>query len=104
MKYSGKWTGRVDTSVFKGSAIVEIFDNGGEYGFNVTVDALDKIPEFSVYDVVEGENSLCGKAVINVFGGIKAEVKVIFDGDTFTGEIRVPILGTVPILDGRRIG
>lgn len=104
MKYIGKWTGRVDTSFFKGSAVVDIFDNGGEYGFKVTGLALDKIPEFEVTDIVEGENSLSGKAIIKVFGGIKADVNVTFDGDTFKGDIKIPVFGSVPILDGRRIG
>ncbi len=104
MKCIGKWTGRVDTSFFKGSAVVDIFDDGGKYGFKVTSSALDKIPSFSVTDIVEGENSLSGIATVNMFGGIKAKVKVEFNGDTFTGEIQIPIFGVIPILDGRRIG
>lgn len=104
MKYLGKWTGRVDTSFFKGSAQVDIFANNGEYGFKVSTTALEKIPEFEVTDIVEGENSLEGTATVNMFGGIKAKVKVVFDGDTFTGDIKLPIFGSVPILDGRRIG
>lgn len=103
-KYIGKWQGRADTPFFKGSAAVDIFDNGGEYGFKVAVDGFDKLPEFSIYDIKEGENSLCGKAIVNMLGRITAEVEVHFNGDTFTGEIRLPIFGTVQILDGRRIG
>lgn len=101
-KYLGKWQGRADTSFFKGSAVVDIFDNGGNYGFNVSADGLSKLPEFSVYDIKEGENSLCGKADIYAFGRITAEIEVHFTGDTFTGEIRLPVFGTVQILDGRR--
>lgn len=104
MKYIGKWAGSVNTSFFKGSAVVDIFDNGGEYGFNVTTDALSQIPEFSVTDIVEGENSLSGTATVNMFGGIKAKVRVVFDGDRFTGTITIPMFGDIPILDGRRIG
>lgn len=103
-KYTGKWQGKVDTPFFKGSAEVDIFDNGGEYGFNAKVQGFDKLPEFSVYDIKEGDNSLSGKADINMFGKITAEIEVHFNGDTFTGEIRLPVFGTVQILDGRRIG
>lgn len=103
MKYTGVWQGRADTPFFKGSAQVEIFDNGGEYGFKVEVQGFDRLPKFSVYDIKEGENSLTGSADINVFGRITAEIEVHFDGDTFTGEIRLPVFGTVQILDGRRI-
>lgn len=103
-KYIGKWRGRADTPFFKGSAEVDIFDNGGEYGFNANVQGFDKLPEFSVYDIKEGENSLSGKADINMFGKITAEIEVHFnENDTFTGEIRLPVFGTVQILDGRRI-
>lgn len=102
-KYTGKWQGKVDTPFFKGSAEVDIFDNGGEYGFNAKVQGFDKLPEFSVYDIKEGENSLSGKADINMLSKITAEIEVHFNGDTFTGEIRLPVFGTVQILDGRRI-
>lgn len=106
-KYIGKWRGRADTPFFKGSAEVDIFNNGGEYGFNAKVQGFDKLPEFSVYNIKEGENSLSGKADINVnfLGKITAEIEVHFNGnDTFTGEIRLPVFGNVQILDGRRIG
>lgn len=104
MKYIGKWQGSVDTSVFKGDATVDIFDNNGEYGFSVSVPGLEKLPDFSVYDITEGEDSLSGRAKIDIFGGMTAEINVVFSGDRFTGEIRIPILGRVPILNGRRIG
>lgn len=104
-KYLGKWRGRADTPFFKGSATVDIFDDGGKYGFKASVQGFDKLPEFSVYDIKEGENSLSGKADINMLGKITAEIEVHFNGnDTFTGEIRLPVFGNVQILDGRRIG
>ncbi len=103
-KYIGKWQGRADTPFFKGSAVVDIFDDGGKYGFKTSVQGFDKLPEFSVYNIQEGENSLKGCADINMFGKITAEIEVHFNGDTFTGEIRLPVLGKVQILDGRRIG
>lgn len=104
-KYIGKWQGRADTPFFKGSAVVDIFDSDGEYGFKTAVQGFNKLPEFSVYDIKEGENSLSGRADINMLGKITAEIEVHFNGDdTFTGEIRLPVFGKVQILDGRRIG
>lgn len=102
-KYIGKWQGRADTPFFKGSAVVDIFDDGGKYGFKASVQGFDKLPEFSVYNIEEGENSLKGRADINMFGKITADIEVHFCGDTFTGEIRLPVFGKVQILDGRRI-
>lgn len=104
-KYIGVWEARADTPFFKGNAQVEIFDNNGEFGFKARVQGFNKLPEFSVYDIKEGENSLSGKADVNVsmLGKMTAEIEVHFNGDSFTGEIRLPVFGKVEILDGRRI-
>ncbi len=102
----GKWKGEVDTPVMSGSATVDIYDKGGEYAFDVEIEGMKKLPKFSVYDIVEGEDSLSGKATIKVMGGIHAEISVKFTGekkDRFEGYIKLPMLGTVPIKNGRRV-
>ena len=102
----GKWQGEVDTVVLSGSAIVTIYDKDGNYAFDVEIEGVKKLPKFSVYDIVEGEDSLFGKAKINVMGGIDAEISVKFIGekkDRFEGHIKLPMLGIVPIKNGRRI-
>ena len=100
----GKWTGDIDTSVFKGSGIVEITDNNGEYDFTVTLDSGAKITSFKVTDIVEQGNCLSAKASSPAFHNIPVAVSVEFHGDTFEGNIKVPFLGNVPILNGRRVG
>lgn len=100
----GKWTGDIDTSYIKGSAIVDISDNNGEYDFSVTVPSMEKLPSFKVYDIVEDGNCLSGKAEIQLMGKMNVDISVVINGDTFTGYIKVPFLGKIEIKNGRKIG
>ncbi len=101
----GKWTGDIETSVMSGSAVVEIKDNNGEYDFSVSIPGAKNIPDFSVYDVKEDGNRLTGKAKVSVLGTLTVEIDVTFTGeDTFTGTLKIPFMGTVPIKNGRKIG
>ena len=100
----GKWTGDIETSIISGTAVVEVKDNNGEYDFKVEIPGAKSIPAFSVYDIKTEGNRLCGKAKVQALGTLTVEISVEFDGDTFTGELKVPFLGTVPIKNGRRIG
>jgi hypothetical protein len=101
----GKWTGNIETSMLKGSAVVEIKDNNGEYAFSVETDSLKTIPNFTVYDIVENGNTLSGKADIELMGKITVDIFVEFTSDTtFIGYIKVPFFGKFEIKDGRKIG
>lgn len=100
----GKWTGEIDTSVVKGSAIVEIKDNNGEYDFDLTVPSLKTLPKFTVYDVKEDGNRLLGKADVELMGKITIDIYVEINEDTFNGYIKIPFLGKVEIKNGRKIG
>lgn len=101
----GKWTGDIETSMISGSAVVEISDNNGEYGFSVETDSLKTIPNFTVYDVTESGNTLSGKADIEIMGKISVQIFVEFTSDTtFKGYIKVPFIGKLEIKNGRKIG
>lgn len=100
----GKWTGEINTPLIKGSAIVEITDNNGEYGFSVTVPNMPNLPDFSVYDIVEDGNRLSGKADVFLMGKMTVEISVEINGDFFTGFLKVPFMGKIEIENGRRIG
>ncbi len=100
----GKWTGDIDTAMLSGNAIVEITDKNGEYDFNVTVPSLKKLPNFTVYDIVEEGNTLKGKAEIELMGKMNVDICVQINGDIFTGYIKVPFIGKIEIKNGRKIG
>ncbi|MCH5191797.1 MAG: hypothetical protein J1F23_06485 [Oscillospiraceae bacterium] len=100
----GKWTGDIDTSFAKGTAIVDVTESGGKYAFKVSVPGAANLPDFSVFDIKESGNNLSGKARVEIMGGITVDVAVTFHGDTFDGSLKVPFLGSIPIKNGRRIG
>lgn len=101
----GKWIGEIETSLLSGSAIVEISDNNGEYAFSVETESIKTIPNFTVYDIVERENTLSGKADIELMGKMTVEISVEFTNDTaFVGYIKVPFLGKIEIKNGKKIG
>lgn len=99
----GKWTGDIETGKISATAIVDIWDNNGEYAFNISVPSVDKIPDFTVFDVKEEGNRLSGKAKIAVMGTLTVEIFAEFFGDTFEAHIKIPFLGNIPIKNGRRI-
>lgn len=100
----GKWTGEIETSIIRGSAVVDISDNNGEYAFSVETDSIKTIPDFTVYDIVEGVNTLTGKADIEFMGKMTVEVFVEFTSETtFVGYIKVPFLSKIEIKNGKRI-
>ncbi len=48
----GNWVCHVDTMFFRGDAHIKLFDNNGEYGFELTLPDMD-IPEIAIKDVSE---------------------------------------------------
>lgn len=101
----GKWIGEIETSLLSGSATVTISDNNGEYAFFVETESIKTIPNFTVYDIVESDNTLSGKANVEIMGKMTVEVFVEFTSDsTFIGYIKVPILGKIEIKNGKKIG
>ena len=100
----GRWTGTIETSMISGSAVVEITDNNGEYAFSVETDSIKTIPNFTVYDIVESDNTLSGKADIELMGKVSVQIFVEFTSDTtFKGYIKVPFFGKFEIKNGRKL-
>lgn len=99
----GKWTGDIDAGKMSATAIVDIWDNNGEYAFNISVPSMEKLPDFTVFDVKEDGNRLTGKAKIAVMGSLTVEISAEFHEDTFDAEIKIPFMGKLPIKNGRRI-
>ena len=99
----GKWKCSVDTMMFKGSAILEIIDNNGEYDFKLDAGDIN-IPEVNVSNVKAEGNKLEAVATSPVLPGKEVPISLEFDGDTVTGYLKVPFLGKVKLKEGTRIG
>lgn len=99
----GTWTCRIDTPLIKDKPLFTIFDNGGRYGIrfrmrNYETDNLD------IIEAEESGNILRFNVAVDKFKpGATAVTELNFDGDRFTGFIRLPIMGKLKLVDGERV-
>lgn len=99
----GKWGCKVDTMFFKGDAAITLFDDNGSYGFELDVPGVD-IPDITVKQVTEeGGDTLNAVVQTSLLPGKDIEMTATFDGDDFTGIIKIPFIGKVKLKDGHRI-
>lgn len=98
----GTWMCHVDTMLFKGDAKIKIYDNGGQYGFDLDVKDID-IPDIDVKDIVEDGDTLTATATTSMLPGKEIPITLTFDGDTVEGSLKVPFVGKVKLKNGRKI-
>lgn len=99
----GKWACSVNTMIFSGDVEFEIFDNNGEYGFNLDVPGM-KIPDFKVKEVEEDDDTITATIETSLLEGKDITLVVTIDDDTFDGYLKVPFFGKVKLKNGRKIG
>ncbi len=98
----GTWECKIDTVFFKGTAQLKVFDNKGEYGFDLTVPGME-VPDIKVISVEEDDTFLDAVVHTSLTGDKDINVSVEFDGDIVTGFVKVPYLGKIKLKDGHRI-
>ncbi len=98
----GTWECKVDTMFFKGTAQVKIFDNNGEYGFDVIIPDFD-VPDITVLSVEEDGNDIDAVVQTSLLPGKDINLSVSIDGDDITGFLKIPFVGKVKLKDGHRI-
>ena len=98
----GTWQCSVDTMFFKGDATIKIFDNNGEYGFEISIPDVD-IPEIEVKDIVEEGNTITATAQISLLPGKDISIYVEFEEDTFSGYLKIPFVGKVKLKNGKKV-
>lgn len=97
----GSWTCRIDTMFYEGDADFVIADNGGEYDISLSVGGVS--PEFTVKSLTEENgDTLHGIGTAAVMPNKDLEVILTFNGDKFTGVVKVPFLGKIKLKDGKR--
>lgn len=97
----GKWGCHVNTMFFSGDVEMTISDNGGEYAFELELPGVD-IPDYTLKSVEEDGNTLHAVVGVSMIGK-DAEVTVTFEGDSFSGVVKIPMLGKVKLKDGYKI-
>lgn len=98
----GTWKCHVDTMFFKGDAQINIFDNNGEYGFELDIPDMS-VPDVQIKSITEDGNTLSAVANVDVLPGKDIEISLTFDGDTVNGMLKVPFLGKIKLKNGVRV-
>lgn len=100
----GTWVTTVNMMVFKGDITIVISNKDGEYDIDFQLPDKFKDVKIKTYDIVENGNTLSGKGEITMLPGKTLEAEVTFDGDTFTGVLRIPFLKrTIELKNGHKI-
>lgn len=97
----GKWACTVDSMLFRGEAIINILDKNGEYDFELELPGVE-IPEYTIKSLEITEDTLT--AVVNIaMLGKDAQLDIDFDEDSFTGILKLPLIGKIRLKDGHRV-
>lgn len=99
----GTWRFKISTLVFSGEITLQVFDDGGKYGYKLRIPGI-KVPPIEIIEVKEDENTVDATVQTTLLPGKNILIHAEFDGDTVEGYIKAPIVGKVKIKDGRRIG
>ena len=97
----GKWEAPINTMVYRGTGYMTISDVNGEYDFRFELTG-QQLPEIRVSEIAEDGNTLTAVGECDLLKGKKIPVSITFDGDTFTGTIKAPLVGKIK-LSGNRI-
>ena len=102
----GSWSGKIAVRIARGEVRFNIAeDENGEYKIDTQLPGALKTAKIKFMNLVEGEDgkTLSGEGLISVLPGRKLTGTFVFEEDTFTGEIKAPVVGKIKITDGKRI-
>ena len=97
----GTWEAPISTIVFKGTGIMTISEKNGEYDFRFEI-VGKTLPEIKVDSIKEDGNTLTATGTCEALNIHNIPVSLTFDGDTFTGLVKVPMIGRVKV-KGKKI-
>ncbi len=98
----GKWACKVNTMFFSGEVKIRIFDNNGEYGFELDIPGV-QIPDITIKSVEEDDDTVNAVVQTSLLPDKDIEMTVTFDEDEFDGFIKVPFIGKIKFKDGHRV-
>ena len=98
----GKWSCTVKTIFFSGEVKLHIFDNNGSYGFELLEPKID-LPDITVKEITENGNTVDVVIQTSMLPGKDIELHAEFDGDFFSGHVKIPVMGKVKLNNGHRI-
>ena len=100
----GTWTCKIDSPLIKDKPLFTIFDNNGKYGIKFRMRSYenDNLPVISAEE--DGNTLRLNVAADKFKPGAVASTELTFDNDSFTGFIRLPIMGKIKLLNGIKVG
>ena len=99
----GIWKCKINHTFYSGEATLEINDNNGEYEFIATLDENNKMPSYTVSNVVEKGNRLEGDLKIDMIP-MKMSFYAEFNGDIMSGGLSLPFVGEVKLENAVKVG
>lgn len=98
----GKWQFSVKSMFYSGEVRLNIFDDGGKYGYELDIPGM-KIPKVDVISVAEEGNTVEATLQAAALPGKDILVHAEFNGDKVEGYAKLPIFGKVRMIDGHRV-
>lgn len=98
----GKWACSVNTMFFSGEVKLRIFDDNGNYGFELEIPGVG-VPDIEIKQLEEDGETITAVVQTSLLPDKDINLHVDFDGDEFDGFIKIPFIGKVKFKDGHRI-
>ncbi|MCR5151440.1 MAG: hypothetical protein K6B52_09495 [Clostridiales bacterium] len=98
----GRWGFTVDTFVFRGSPVIDVFEKNGQYSFSV-VEPEIATPEIEIVSLTESGNVIDAVVVLPSMKKFQVKIHAVFSGDTFTADAVIPVFGKIELKDGHRV-
>ncbi len=102
----GSWAGKISVRIARGEVKFTIGeDENGDYKIDVALPGALKTAKIEFMNLVEEPDgkTISGEGKISVLPGRKLTGAFTVEEDTFTGEIKAPVVGKIRITDGHRI-
>ena len=71
----GKWACNVNTMFFSGEVKIDVFDNNGEYGFEIDIPGID-VPDIEIRKVEEDGDSIYAVVRTSLLPGKDIELNI----------------------------
>lgn len=102
----GSWSGKINLRIARGEVKFTISeDENGGYKIATSLPGALKTAKINFIEINEEPDgkSLSGMGTISVLPGRKLTGIFTFEDDTFTGEIKAPVVGKISITEGKKV-
>ena len=73
----GKWSCNINTLFYKGEVLINVFDENGKYGFDITAAGVD-VPQIRIKSVIENGNTIDAVIEADALPGQQIPLHAVF--------------------------